>query len=56
MLDVNGIEGGVIYALAADLRKAIYANGSTQIEIDLKPDIPVEKLADRLARPRGKQS
>lgn len=56
MLDASGIEGGVIYALSADLRDAILEKGSTQIEVDLKPDVSAEKLAAKLKKPRGKQS
>ncbi len=56
MLDATGIEGGVVYALSADLRDALLANGTTQIEIDLKPDVSADKLTAKLARPRGKQS
>lgn len=56
MLDACGIEGGVIYALSADLRDTILATGTAQIEIDLKPDVSADKLAAKLARPRGKQS
>ncbi|GHB46226.1 NAD(FAD)-utilizing dehydrogenase [Pseudovibrio japonicus] len=56
MLDATGIEGGVVYALSAELRDAVLANGTTQIEIDLKPDVSANKLTAKLARPRGKQS
>ncbi len=56
MLDAAGIEGGVIYALSAYLRDTIIANGSARIEVDLKPDVSLKKLAARLNRPRGKQS
>ncbi|MDP3870384.1 TIGR03862 family flavoprotein [Phenylobacterium sp.] len=51
-----GIEGGAIYALSSDLRAAITADGSTTIEIDLRPDLSVEQLAARLDRRRGGQS
>lgn len=51
-----GIEGGAIYALSSDLRAAITANGSADIEIDLRPDLSAEHLAARLARPRSGQS
>ena len=51
-----GIEGGAIYALSADLRAAVAAEGSTAIEIDLRPDLSVAQLAARLDRPRGGQS
>jgi uncharacterized flavoprotein (TIGR03862 family) len=52
----SGIEGGAVYALAASLREAIDARGEALLEIDLKPDISLEALTRRLARPRGGQS
>ncbi|MES2724759.1 MAG: TIGR03862 family flavoprotein [Pseudomonadota bacterium] len=45
-----------IYALSSDLRAAITADGSTSIEIDLRPDLSTEQLAARLDRPRSGQS
>jgi uncharacterized flavoprotein (TIGR03862 family) len=52
----SGLEGGVIYALAALLREAINAHGEARLEIDLKPDIPLDALTRKLERPRGAQS
>ncbi|WP_340646710.1 TIGR03862 family flavoprotein [Phenylobacterium sp.] len=51
-----GIEGGAIYALSSDLRGAIAAEGSTTVEIDLRPDLSVAQLAARLDRPHAGQS
>jgi hypothetical protein len=51
-----GIEGGAIYALSAPLRDAIDRDGSTELVIDMRPDVPLEALAERLGRPRGGQS
>ena len=51
-----GVEGGAIYALSAALREAIAAGGSTTLVVDLRPDLSEEALAERLARPRGKDS
>jgi uncharacterized flavoprotein (TIGR03862 family) len=52
----SGLEGGAVYALAGPLREAIAAQGEAMLEIDLKPDLGLEALAGRLARPRGGQS
>ncbi len=52
----SGREGGAVYALAGPLREAIAAHGEARLEIDLKPDLGLEALARRLARPRGGQS
>jgi uncharacterized flavoprotein (TIGR03862 family) len=52
----NGLEGGAIYALSAPLRTAIAAHGEAVIHIDLRPDIAVTDLEQRLRARRGKQS
>ncbi|MEQ7155036.1 NAD(P)/FAD-dependent oxidoreductase [Brevundimonas aurifodinae] len=51
-----GIEGGAVYALSAALREAIARDGSAILTVDLRPDLTEEALAERLARPRGKDS
>ena len=51
-----GVEGGAIYALAAHLRAAIAAEGSATLVVDLRPDLTEAALAERLSRPRGKDS
>ena len=50
MITLDGIEGGAIYALSPEFRL------SRVMQIDLKPDMTAEQLAERLAFPRGKQS
>jgi uncharacterized flavoprotein (TIGR03862 family) len=52
----GGLEGGAVYALSAPLRDAIAAHGEAVIGIDLRPDISVGALGQRLSAPRGKQS
>ncbi|HRE61833.1 MAG TPA: TIGR03862 family flavoprotein [Micropepsaceae bacterium] len=56
MVTARGFEGGAIYALSRDLRDAIAAEGSAQLEIDLRPGLTAGALGQRLARPRGKES
>ncbi len=51
-----GLEGGAIYALSSVLREEIARAGFATLQIDLRPDVSVEILAQKLARPRGKQS
>lgn len=51
-----GLEGGGVYALARDLRDAIDRDGQAVLELDLRPGVSEEQLADRLSRPRGGQS
>jgi hypothetical protein len=52
----DGIEGGVIYALSAELREAIAIFGEAILRIDLRPDLATGDLVARLSAPRGKQS
>ena len=51
-----GIEGGLIYALSGRLRDAIQADGSATIYLDLRPDLSLAALRDRLGGPRRSQS
>jgi uncharacterized flavoprotein (TIGR03862 family) len=56
MIAGYGLEGGAVYALGAAPREAIAAEGRAVVEIDLRPDLSVEVLAARLAKPRNGQS
>jgi uncharacterized flavoprotein (TIGR03862 family) len=50
IITAKGLEGGPIYALSRELR-----NGNP-LTLDLRPDLSLEKLRERLSRPRGKMS
>ncbi len=52
MISSEGIEGGAIYALSKGMREM----PGHPLHIDLRPDLTVEALAARLARPRGKDT
>lgn len=52
MIDAEGIEGGVIYALSGPIREAILRDGAAEIEVDLRPDLTAEALATRLGKRR----
>lgn len=56
MITASGLEGGAVYALSAELRAAFEEKGTTELLLDLRPDLGEADLAARLARPRGKQS
>lgn len=56
MITRNGIEGGAIYALSADLREAVLDLGQAKLMIALRPDLDTTALATRLSGTRGKQS
>lgn len=52
----RGLEGGAIYAVGADLRNRLSDQGRAALHIDLKPDMRLNEVVERLARPRGKAS
>lgn len=52
----GGLEGGLIYALAAELRDALARDGRAALHLDLAPGRSLERLAADLARPRGRDS
>jgi uncharacterized flavoprotein (TIGR03862 family) len=56
IVTAHGVEGSLIYALAASLRDSIDARGSVDLILDLAPDRSVEQLAAELATARGKRS
>lgn len=56
MIAAYGLEGGAIYALSADLREAIDSQEAARIEVDLRPDTPRSRLADRLHKAPAGQS
>lgn len=51
-----GLEGGAVYALVPTLRAALQSGAPAVLSLDLRPDLTVDDLARRLARPRGKLS
>lgn len=56
MITRHGIEGGVIYALSASLREALAAQGRTTLQLDLRPAMKLEALAQKLEAPRASKS
>jgi uncharacterized flavoprotein (TIGR03862 family) len=52
----EGIEGGGVYALSAELREAILTSGQAILHIALRPDVSSGDLVKRLSAPRGKQT
>jgi uncharacterized flavoprotein (TIGR03862 family) len=56
LITAYGLEGGAVYALSADLRETIAREGAATLTVDLRPDLSIEALAARLARPRGGDS
>jgi uncharacterized flavoprotein (TIGR03862 family) len=56
MITAQGIEGGAVYQLAAQLRDAIAADGTALLHVDLRPDLTLATLTERLGRLRGSAS
>ncbi|MBA4246319.1 MAG: aminoacetone oxidase family FAD-binding enzyme, partial [Pseudomonas sp.] len=56
VLTAGGIEGSLVYAFSADIRRAIEADGLAVIHLDLLPQMPLAKLQQALGKPRGKHS
>ena len=56
MVTMDGIEGGAIYALSAALREEIDCVGSTTLIIDLRPDLALVQLTERLTRAKARDS
>lgn len=55
MVTRTGLEGGPVYAVGAAVRDALDA-GDCVLELDLRPDLTAERLAERLVRRRPKDS
>jgi len=52
----TGVEGNLIYAVAALLREEVAANGRATFHLDLLPDKTEAQVAASLAKPRGSRS
>lgn len=56
LVTATGLEGGAVYALNPAIREELARKGRATLVLDLRPDLALEALVDRLQRPRGKQS
>jgi uncharacterized flavoprotein (TIGR03862 family) len=56
MITAKGVEGGAVYALSSRLRQQINESGTARLHLDLKPDLTLEIIKDRLLKPRGSKS
>lgn len=56
MLTAYGVEGGAVYALSAQLREGVLAQGKATVSIDLRPDLSLDDLHKKLSKPKGKNS
>jgi hypothetical protein len=55
-ITAGGIEGGLVYALAAPLRDALATEGRAVLQLDLAPGRTLARLSADLSRPRGHDS
>jgi len=56
VLTETGIEGSLVYAIAADLREAIARDGDAILHLDLTPGRDLPRLQRDLEKPRGSRS
>ena len=52
----SGLEGSLIYAASSLLRDDILAHGSATLQLDLLPDMPIERVLSEVQHPRGSRS
>lgn len=56
MISAQGIEGGAVYALSAELREAIARDGQATLHLDLRPGMAQDALAKKLSGLGGSKS
>jgi uncharacterized flavoprotein (TIGR03862 family) len=56
VVTATGVEGSLVYRLAASARDRIAANGRATLHLDLLPDRSESWIRERLERPRGRLS
>ncbi|WP_175252632.1 TIGR03862 family flavoprotein [Pseudomonas sp. BMW13] len=56
VLTAGGIEGSLVYAFSAAIRRAIETDGQAVVHLDLLPQMPLARLQQALGKPRGKHS
>ncbi|MDY0028775.1 MAG: TIGR03862 family flavoprotein [Pseudobdellovibrionaceae bacterium] len=56
LITEKGIEGGGIYALSKSIRQSLEKDGRAILSVDLKPDLMIKHLSERLSKPRGRDS
>lgn len=56
VVTAHGLEGGPVYALSGMARDLLEKGSPVTLFLDLKRDLPLERLRERLAPPRGRES
>ena len=52
----HGVEGSLIYACSARVRDAIEAGGTTEVQLDLAPNLSRDEVLTKLSKPRGSKT
>ncbi|MCB1520747.1 MAG: TIGR03862 family flavoprotein [Hyphomicrobiaceae bacterium] len=56
VITATGLEGGPVYAAGRQIRTELAAGGEARIRIDLRPDLSLPALTERLGTRKAKQS
>lgn len=56
MIAANGMEGGVVYALSSKIRATLEKTGKAVVAVDLRPDLSMEQVEEKLSKDKGKQT
>ena len=56
VVTAHGLEGGPVYALSGVIRDLLKKGSPVPLLLDLKRDLPLERLKDKIARRCGKES
>ncbi|WP_439572258.1 NAD(P)/FAD-dependent oxidoreductase [Phreatobacter sp.] len=56
MITTHGLEGSAVYGLSAAIRGALATGAAASLVVDLKPDLPANTIAARLATARSGDS
>ena len=56
VVTAHGLEGGPVYALSGVIRDLLEKNSPVPLFLDLKRDLPLERLREKLAQQRTKES
>ncbi|WP_213875417.1 TIGR03862 family flavoprotein [Pseudomonas sp. dw_358] len=56
VVTATGVEGSLVYALSAQIRERINAQGKAVVHLDLLPSTSVDSVVKALSKPRGSRS
>ncbi len=56
VITAKGIEGNAIYALSGEMQRQLKVNGSASVHLDMKPNVNVEKIEEKLLQSKQKNT